>query len=86
MAVDTTLLSLTGKGVTDEFLERLTNLEALEKLYLRRTGISGRGLEKFRVCSKLRELLTYPGNEFNEAEVRQLLTYMPNCRWSNRPG
>jgi hypothetical protein len=84
MEVDTTLLSLTGKGVTDDFLERLTNLETLEKLYLCRTGITGKGLEKFRVCAKLQELLTYPGNEFDEADVRQLLTSTPHCEWSNR--
>jgi hypothetical protein len=84
MEVDTTLLSLTGKGITDDFLERLTGLETLEKLYLSGTGISGKGLEKFRVCSKLQELLTYPGNEFNEDEVRQLLAFAPNCEWSNR--
>lgn len=86
MAVDTTVLYLAGKGVTDELLERLTNLEALEKLDLDKTGISGKGLEKFRVCSKLEELLTYPGNGFNEADVRQLLTFMPHCRWKNRSG
>ena len=86
MEVDTTLLRLAGKGVTDDFLERLTHLEGIEKLHLDGTGISAKGLEKFRVCSKLQELLTYPGNEFNEADVRQLLTFTPNCRWSNRSG
>jgi hypothetical protein len=83
-AVDA-VLRLSGKGVTDDILERLTNLEALEELDLDKTAITAKGLETFRVCSKLRRLLTYPGNEFNEADVRQLLAFTPNCRWSARP-
>lgn len=79
--VDTDLLGLTGKGVTDDVLKRFTGWEDLAKLYLSNTGITAKGLETLRVCSKLQELLIYEGNEFTDADVQELNTHLPNCRW-----
>lgn len=84
MKVDTDLLGLTGKGISNETIRRLTHLEDLEKLHLSATAISANGLETLRGCSKLKELLVYPNNDFTEKEVQQLLTCLPNCRWTNR--
>jgi hypothetical protein len=84
MKVDTELLGLTGKGITNETIESLSHLEDLEKLHLSTTAITAKGLAALQVCTKLQQLLTYPNNDFTEADVGQLLMHLPNCQWINR--
>jgi hypothetical protein len=78
------MLYLAGRGITDEFLERLEDLPCLEHLTLDDTKISARGLERFRVSTKLKYLGTYDKNGFKDADVRKLLAHFPGCEWDRR--
>jgi hypothetical protein len=54
-------------------------------LELSNTGISARGLERLRVCSNLKKLITRGNAGFGEADVRDLLTHLPGCKWHPHP-
>lgn len=81
--VDSTL-GIYGKGITDEILERLEDLPFLEDLELSNTTISPKGLERFRVCTNLKELTTRNNTGFSDADVRKLLARLPGCEWKRR--
>jgi hypothetical protein len=78
------VLYLAGRGITDEILERLEDLPSLEDLELYTTSVSARGLERFRVCTNLKKLLTGNNTDFGEADVRNLLAHFPGCKWDSR--
>jgi hypothetical protein len=78
------VLGLAGPGVTDEVVERLEDLPRVEDLELHRTSISASGLERFHVCTNLKELRTRKNTGFGEAEVRDLLARIPGCAWDGR--
>lgn len=79
MIVDTDLLGLTGKGITNETLKRFARLEDLAKLHLSTTAVTAKGLDVLRSCTHLRQLLLYPNNEFSEEDARNFVASIPNC-------
>jgi hypothetical protein len=78
------ILYLAGEGVTDAIVERLEDLPRLERLRLDGTRISARGLERFRPCTELKELVTENNRGFGDAGVQNLLARLPGCKWKPR--
>jgi hypothetical protein len=81
--VDSTLY-LVGRGVTDEIVERLEDLPRLEDLELDNTSVSARALERFRVCTNLKKLVTPNNTGFGDADVQNLVSGLPGCVWRRR--
>jgi hypothetical protein len=77
-------LGLYGEGVTDELLERLVDLPRVEHLELCGTGISAKGLKRFRACTNLKKLKTPRSSGFGLADVQDLLAHLPGCAWDGR--
>jgi hypothetical protein len=78
------ILYLAGPAITDEIPERLEDLPRLEDLELDNTSVSATALERFRVCTKLKDLVTRNNTGFGEADVRNLLARFPGCKWDSR--
>jgi hypothetical protein len=75
------VLDLAGPGITDEVIERLTDLPRVEDLELHRTKLSASGLGRFHACTNLKKFRARRNVGFGEADVRNLLACFPNCAW-----
>jgi hypothetical protein len=79
------ILYLVGPAITDEILERLEDLPRLEDFELENSSVSANGLERFRVCTNLKKLVTRKNAGFGEADVRNLIAHLPPaCEWKHR--
>jgi hypothetical protein len=75
-------LTLLGRDITNGFVASIARLETIEKLTLRETSITPRGLRVFS-RSILKELTTESNLKLTLGDIERFLIDHPNCEWKD---
>lgn len=78
------MLSLAGAGIDDAFLAQVKGLGATEKLSIRGTNLTTKGLQVFANSESLKSIDTAQNSGFSGADVQEIVGTIRNCQWVDR--